>query len=235
MITITTAAPGEIRVAFPYNHAAVATIKSLGSGRWHPDGKYWSFPHSEQLLNRLLSAFSGEEVNIEPSFQQPATTLSPDGLLDRVHHLIRLKHYSMRTEETYLHWITRYLAFHDNRDPKEMGRTEIEAFLSHLAVNLKVAAATQNVAFNAVLFLYREVLKKELDGSINAIRAKKPVRLPTVMTKDETMKVIAAVPTDHQLMVKLIYGSGLRIMECLRLRVKDVDFENSQILVRDAK
>jgi integron integrase len=235
MITITTAAPGEIRVTFPYSPVVVATIKSIGSGRWHPDGKYWSFPYSEENMNRLRSALSGEEVNIERSFPQPATPLSPDGLLGQVHHLIRLRHYSIRTEETYLHWITRYLAFHDNRDPKEMGRTEIETFLSYLAVNLKVAAATQNVAFNALLFLYREVLKKELDGSINAIRAKKPARLPTVMTKDETMRVIAAVPADHQLMVKLIYGSGLRIMECLRLRVKDVDFENDQITVRDAK
>jgi integron integrase len=116
-----------------------------------------------------------------------------------------------------------------------MGNPEIEAFLSHLAVDLKVSGSTQNQAFNAILFLYKEVLKKELDDSINAIRAKKPKRLPTVMTKDETMKVIGAVPADHQLMVKLIYGGGLRLMECLRLRVKDIDFGNNQILVRDAK
>jgi integron integrase len=116
-----------------------------------------------------------------------------------------------------------------------MGVPEIEEFLSYLAVDMKVAAGTQNVAFNAILFLYREVLKKELTESINAIRAKKPARLPTVMTKDETMKVISAVPAEHQLMIKLIYGSGLRLMECLRLRVKDIDFGNNYVLIRDAK
>jgi integron integrase len=116
-----------------------------------------------------------------------------------------------------------------------MANPEIEAFLSHLAVDLKVSASTQNQAFNALLFLYKEVLKKELGDSIDSIRAKKPKRLPTVMTKDETMKVIGAIPADHQLMVKIIYGGGLRLMECLRLRVKDIDFENNQILVRDAK
>jgi integron integrase len=116
-----------------------------------------------------------------------------------------------------------------------MGAKEVEAFLSHLAVNLKVSASTQNQAFNALLFLYREVLNQDLGDSINAIRAKKPQYLPTVMTKDETMRVIAAVPPDRQLMVKLIYGSGLRLTECLKLRVKDVDFGNNQIIVRDAK
>jgi site-specific recombinase XerD len=118
---------------------------------------------------------------------------------------------------------------------RRWGSEEIEAFLSHLAVNLKVAAGTQNAAFNAILFLYRDVLRKELPETINAIRAKKPQRLPTVMSKDEVRKVVAAILPEHQLMVKLIYGSGLRLMECLRLRVKDVDFANNQLLVRDAK
>ena len=118
------------------------------------------------------------------------------------------------------------------RGTRQAGRP---AFLSHLAVDLRVSAATQNQAFNAILFLYKEVLKKQLDDSIDAIRAKKPRRLPTVLTKEEAMKVIGAIPADHQLMVKLIYGSGLRLMECLRLRVKDIDFENNQLLVRDAK
>jgi len=116
-----------------------------------------------------------------------------------------------------------------------MSGKEVEAFLSHLAVNLNVSASTQNQAFNALLFLYREVLRKELSESINAIRAKKPQRLPTVMTRDEAMKVIGAISGEYQLMVKIIYGSGLRLMECLRLRVKDIDFGNNQIVVRDAK
>jgi len=116
-----------------------------------------------------------------------------------------------------------------------MGKSEIEAFLSHLAVDRKVAASTQNQAFNALLFLYRHVLEIEIGDNINAVRAKKPKRLPTVMTKKETVKVINALSGVHQLMAKLLYGSGLRLMECARLPVKDMDLNRHQIFVREAK
>jgi integron integrase len=116
-----------------------------------------------------------------------------------------------------------------------MGQSDIEAFLSHLAIDRKVSASTQNQAFNALLFLYRHVLEKEIGDNINAVRAKKPKRLPTVMAKDETVKVINALSGVHQLMAKLLYGSGLRLMECARLRVKDMDIDRLQILVREAK
>ncbi len=119
--------------------------------------------------------------------------------LEQVRDIIRLKHYSIRTEQTYLSWMKRYILFHNKRHPNDMGRDEIEAFLSHLAVNLKVSASTQNQAFNALLFLYREVLKKDLDESSNAIRAKKSRHLPTVMAKEETMKVIGALSGDFRL------------------------------------
>jgi len=185
----------------------------------------------KELLPTKGEEIAGEKLGWENSLDSSGNNL----LFNRVRDLIRLKHYSIRTEKSYLSWIMRYILFHNRRDPKEMGNPEIEAFLSHLAVDLRVSGSTQNQAFNALLFLYKEVLKKELDDSIDAIRAKKPKRLPTVMTKDETMKVIGAVPGDHQLMVKLIYGGGLRLMECLRLRVKDIDFGNNQIVVRDAK
>ncbi len=138
-------------------------------------------------------------------------------LLDQVRDVIRLKHYSIRTEEAYVNWIRRYILFHNKRHPREMGSREIEAFLTHLAVNGNVAASTQNQAFNALLFLYREVLKIQLDDSINAVRAKKPKRLPVVLTKEEVRQVIDAMSNTHQLMAKLLYGSGLRLMECLRL------------------
>jgi integron integrase len=205
--------------------------------KWHPDGKYWSFENSKPILNEILSVLAAGELDIDPTLgvSVPRKSFPIEPLLERARHLIRLKHYSIRTEKSYLPWIQGYVLFHNNRDPKEMAGQEVEAFLSHLAVNLKVSASTQNQAFNALLFLYREVLKKELGDSVDAIRAKKPQRLPTVMTKDETMKVIGAVPVEHQLMVKLIYGSGLRLMECLRLRVKDIDFGNNHIVVRDAK
>ena len=159
----------------------------------------------------------------------------PKKLLDQVRDAIRLKHYSIRTEEAYVTWIKRYILFHNKRHPLEMGIPEIEAFLTHLAVDQKVAASTQNQAFSALLFLYREVLKKDLDGPIDAMRAKRPKRLPTVLTKEETLNVIGQLSGTHRLMANLLYGSGLRLMECLRLRVKDVDFAQRLIVVRDGK
>ncbi len=155
-------------------------------------------------------------------------------LLDRVRDAIRLKHYSIRTEETYVDWIKRYILFHHKRHPQKMGSSEIEAFLTHLAVDRNVAASTQNQALSALLFLYREVLKKDV-GPVDAVRAKKPKRLPTVLTEEEALKVIGFLSGTNRLMAKLLYGSGLRVTECVRLRVKDVDFTRQQILVRDGK
>ena len=237
MVRISPDTAGRIRVTFPYNAELVARLRMVETRKWHPDGKYWSFENSKPILNKILSVLAAGELDIDPSLgvSVPRKSFPIEPLLERVRHLIRLKHYSIRTEKSYLPWIQRYLVFHNNRDPKEMMGKEVEAFLSHLAVNLKVSASTQNQAFNSLLFLYREVLKIGLGESINAVRAKKPQYLPTVMTKEETMRVIAAVPAEHQLMVKLIYGSGLRLTECLRLRVKDIDFGNNHVLVRDAK
>ncbi len=156
-------------------------------------------------------------------------------LLDQVRDVIRVKHYSIRTEESYVDWIRRYILFHNKRHPKDMGRAEVQAFLTHLAVEGNVAASTQNQAFSALLFLYREVLKIEFDAPIDSIRAKKPSRLPVVLTRAEARQVIEGMSGVYQLMAKLLYGSGLRLMECVRLRVKDIDFERREIVVRDAK
>jgi len=159
----------------------------------------------------------------------------PKKLLDQVRDVLRLKHYSYRTEQSYVDWITRYILFHDKRHPKDMGVPEIEAFLTHLAVEGHVAASTQNQALSALLFLYHEVLRVALPDTIDAIRAKKPARLPVVLTRAEVQQVIAGMSGMYQLMAKLLYGSGLRLMECVRLRVKDIDFERREISVRDAK
>ena len=159
----------------------------------------------------------------------------PRRLLDRVREVLRRKHYSYRTEQAYIHWIKRYILFHNKRHPKEMGGPEIEAFLTHLAVEENVAASTQNQALSALLFLYREVLRREIDVPIEAVRAKKPKRLPTVLTREEVRRVFAHLSGVHLLMAQLLYGSGLRLMECLRLRVKDVEFARHQIVVRDGK
>ncbi len=155
--------------------------------------------------------------------------------MDQVRDVIRLKHYSYRTEQTYVQWIYRYIVFHNKRHPKEMGVAEIEAFLTDLAVNHYVAASTQNQALSALLFLYRDVLQQPLDERINAIRAKKPRRLPTVLTPEECRGVIQNLFGVHRLIVQLLYGSGLRLREAMQLRIKDLDFPQQQIIVRDTK
>ena len=159
----------------------------------------------------------------------------PKKLLDQVRDAIRRKQYSRRTEEAYVEWIRRYILFHQKRHPAEMGILEIETYLTHLAVHEKVSASTQNQAFSAMLFLYREVLHHELPGRIHALRAKKPVRLPTVLSKDEVRLVLFHLSGIHALVVKLLYGSGMRILECLRLRIHDIDFGQQLIVVREAK
>lgn len=160
----------------------------------------------------------------------------PPKLLDQVQELLRIKHYALRTEEAYINWIRRFILFHNKRHPRDMGTPEIRTFLAHLAIEENVAASTQNQALAAIIFLYRELLHQELDPlDLDAIRAQKPKRLPTVLTRTEVQKVLALLTGEHLLMARLLYGSGLRLMECLRLRVKDVDFELRQITVHDGK
>jgi len=157
--------------------------------------------------------------------QESYSHKTPRNLLDQVRDVMRVKHYAFRTERTYIGWIKRFILFHDKRHPNEMGETEVEAFLTWLAVEKHFSKSTQNQAFNALIFLYREVLKSPLEGRIDAVRSFKKQRLPIVMSKDETHRVLSAMNGITQLMTKLLYGSGFRLMECIRLRVKDIDFE----------
>jgi integron integrase len=159
----------------------------------------------------------------------------PKKLLDQVRDLLRIKHYSYRTEESYVAWIRRYILFHDKRHPKEMGIPEIEAFLSYLAINENVTASTQNVALSALIFLYKEVLQIELPLSLNAFRAKRSTYLPTVLAKEEVQSVIRQLTGEYQLIIKILYGSGLRLSEGLNLRVKDLDFAQCQVQIRNTK
>jgi integron integrase len=159
----------------------------------------------------------------------------PKKLMEQVQDAIRLKHYSYKTEKSYAGWIRRYIFFHDKRHPKDMGSPEIEAFLTDLAVNQKVAASTQNQALSAILFLYKDVLKQDLDLKVDAVRARKSKYLPTVLTKDEVLAIIQKLSGIHQLLIKLLYGTGLRLTEGLSLRVKDIDFAQNQITIRDTK
>lgn len=156
-------------------------------------------------------------------------------LLDQVRAVLRRKHYSLRTETSYLAWIKRYILFHGKRHPRTMNVPEITMFLNDLAVQHKVSASTQNQALAALLFLYRDVLDVPLDAAIEAVRAKRPQRLPTVLTKEEVAALLQHVPEPFAIMAHLLYGSGLRLMECVRLRVKDVDLAQRHLTVRDGK
>ncbi len=156
-------------------------------------------------------------------------------LLDQVRDVIRKKHYSIRTEKAYMDWTKRYVLFHKKRHPKDMGEKEISQFISHLAADRRVASSAQNQALNAIVFLYKRVLNIELGNFGHMERAKKPEKLPTVMARKEVTQVLSSMSSVNQLMAKLLYGCGLRLMECVRLRVKDIDFEQNHVIVRDGK
>jgi integron integrase len=156
-------------------------------------------------------------------------------LLDRMRDAMRSRHYSRSTERSYCNWVKRFIFFHNVRHPDEMGEAEINAFLTHLAVKEHVSASTQNQALSALLFLYRHVLDRDVGDLGSVIRARKPKRLPVVMTREEVRAVLSHLEGDKWLMASLMYGAGLRLMECLRLRVQDVDSAGNQITVRDAK
>ncbi len=160
---------------------------------------------------------------------------APPRLLERVRDAIRRLHYSYRTEQTYLHWIKRFIWFHGKRHPQEMGATEVTAFLTYLAREREVSSSTQNQALSALLFLYGRVLEVKLPWMDGIERAKRPVRVPVVLTQDEVRALLARLEGTKWLMAALLYGAGLRLRECLKLRVKDMDFGYRQITVRDGK
>jgi len=176
-------------------------------------------------------------MTIEPDsvLTPPDDADKPKKLLDQTRDVLRLKHYSLRTERSYCDWIERFIRFHHLRHPAEMGASEITEFLTHLARVGNVAAATQNQALSAILFLYQRVLKQDVSWIDDVERAKKPKRIPVVLTRDEVHKIFAHLHGMSRLMAGLLYGSGLRLMECVRLRVKDVDFGYARITVRDGK
>lgn len=167
-------------------------------------------------------------INSAPATQKPK-------LLDQVRQAIRIRHLSPRTEQAYVGWIKRFIFFHNKRHPVEMSEAEIGQFLSSLATDSRVSASTQNQALNALLFLYNKVLEKKIGLIQGVVRANRPRRLPVVLTKEEVKKVLGSLTGTPWLMAALLYGAGLRLMECCRLRVKDIDFSRNQIVVRAGK
>ena len=156
-------------------------------------------------------------------------------LYDRIVQVLRVRHYSRRTEEAYVHWIRRYIEFHEHRHPRQLAEGDVNRFLTHLAVKEHVAASTQNQALSAILFLYEHVLAQPLDRIEGVVRARRPKRLPVVLTVDEVSRVMAHLTGDKWLIAMLLYGGRLRLLESLRLRVKDLDFQRGEITVREGK
>jgi integron integrase len=160
----------------------------------------------------------------------------PKKLLDQYREALRLKHYSSHTEETYVLWVREYILYHNKRHPAQMSVPEINQFLTHLAVKKEVSASTQNQALSAILFLYRHVLHIDLDdSSLTAFRPRRSKTVPTVLSKDEVKRILNHLSGVYRIIAQIMYGGGLRVMETMRLRVKDIDFENHQIIVRDGK
>jgi len=181
------------------------------------------------------SASQGRHGPLRAGDRVPAAPGAKPKLLDQVRDAIRTRHMSYRTEEAYVHWIKRYILFHHKRHPAEMGAAEVSAFLSSLATASHVSASTQNQALAALLFLYREVLAQDFGWLHDLVRAKRTPRLPVVLTREEVKAILGALRGREWLMVMLLYGAGLRLEECLSLRVKDIDLGRNEITVREGK
>lgn len=178
---------------------------------------------------------AGDCMNVNSASDFAEKTLQKPRVIDQLRERLRYRHYSLRTEQAYLHWVKRFIYFHNKRHPLDMGREEIVSFLSHLAIRRQVAASTQSQALSALLFLYKEVLAVDLPWLNEFERPKKTARLPTVLSIGEVQALLSQMMGTPQLVARLLYGTGMRLLECLRLRVKDVDFPRNLILVRDGK
>jgi integron integrase len=241
---------GSLIVLVPYTPERVAKIKTVTGRRWHQQEKHWTVPQTPKTIAQLVALFTGDPVEVDPSLRpvnspgnletspQPVSdhvTAATITLLDQVRRAIRTRHYSYRTEEAYIGWIRRFVLFHLQRDPTEMGAVEVSRFLTSLAVERHVAASTQNQALAAILFLYKDVLDRDPGWVDDMVRAKRPQRLPVVLTQQEVQALLAALDGVPWMLGTLLYGSGLRLMECLRLRVKDVNFDRGEMVVREGK
>ena len=208
-----------------YSPDRIAKIKGVNGRRWHVEGRYWTVPRTDEAVSHLLTLFAGETVDVETSLrvatgQNPGHTsevhteiASSQALPNQVRQAIRRKHYSHKTEEAYVGWIKRFVFFHHKRHPAEMAEQELGQYLSHLATRSHVSASTQNQSLNAVLFLYREVLGKEIGYVNGVVRAKQSHRLPVVLTREEVKTLLRQLNGTAWLMATLLYGAGLRLME----------------------
>lgn len=233
---------GRLIVRFPYSPERVAAIKSVPGRLWHQERKLWSVPAGEGAANRLRELFCGDAVELHPALRRDrgapsAANAAPgdaEALIDKLRAAIRARHYSPRTEKAYAGWVRRFIA-QAEAAPETLGEAEVGRFLSSLADDDDVSASTQNQALNALLFFFKEAMGRELGLVEGVVRAKRPQRVPVVLSREEVVAVLGAMSGTPKLMATLLYGAGLRLLECCRLRVKDVDFFQNQIVVRGGK
>lgn len=230
---------GRLIVDLPYSRRRNDMIRTIPGRRWHHREKYWSVPDTTDMPERLSALFAGDEIRMTPGLRDPGARepeqyTGLDRLLYRVRETIRTRHLSPRTEEAYIGWIRRFARSTD-KPLEKLGEAEITRFVSNLALAGRVSASTQNQALNALLFLYHQVLGREIATLENIVRAKRPRRLPVVLTRGEVRAVLAAMKGAPRLMAMLLYGAGLRLLECCQLRIMDIEFAKRQILVRAGK
>ena len=229
-ITIEAGQDDRLIVRFPYSPERVAMIKTIPGRRWHEQPRYWTVPSQEGMRERLISLFDTES---KPQTSKGDAS-GPQDLTARVRMAARARHFSPRTEDCYVGWINRYLQ-ETGGQAEDHGEIVIGRYLSRLATEGHVSASTQNQALAALLFLYREVLGKDVGYIDGVVRAKQPVRVPVVLSGHEVAAVLNHMKGTTRLMAMLLYGAGLRLLECCRLRVKDIDFDRNQLVVRAGK
>lgn len=232
-IRVSAGTPGRLKVAFEYSPDRVARIRTVGGRAWHPEDKVWTVADKPGMLERLKDLFAPEEVVMADPGPAAAPTEEPS--LAALEAALRLKHYSRMTVKSYLGWARRFMAWASPRRPAGLGRADVERYLSTLAVESDVSASTQNQALNALVFYFREALGRDLGELEGVVRAKRPRRVPVVLSREEVTRVLAGLTGPAWLMAALLYGAGLRLMECCRLRVKDLDFDTNQLTVRGGK
>ncbi len=211
--------------------AGVAWINAVDWAHWQASARELGSSHP--TVARDYESVATDGASDAMPFAVIKATHGP--ILERASAVARVRGLSIRTEQTYLHWVMRFIGFHKNQDPQELGDAHVGAFLEHLAVHRQVSASTQNLALNALVFLYRDVLKREGLDFGDFARARRPKRLPTVLTHGEVVALLGQLSGTHRLMASLMYGTGMRLMECMRLRVQDLDFGYKQIVVRNGK
>jgi len=235
VVSIASHSEGYLAVRFPFDQRVVNAMRQVPGRRWSAPDKAWLVPDGKEEGERLLQALYDTGLLNLPDSPGSRSADAFGETLQCLERALESRHYSPRTIQTYVHWVRRFLAGHKGLALASFGEKEINAFLTRLAIDGNVSSSTQNQALAALLFLYRQVFGVPVGELGQVIRAKKPMRLPVVMSRGEVRAVLAKLEGDKYLAAKLMYGTGMRLMECLTLRVQDIDFERSEILVRNGK